>query len=377
LVHTQAKPLTPIPTHVLDFIRGLAAVYVVINHTRGHFFKGGSRTLAEATDPVGLYDYVSLALLQFTSLGTEFVILFFCVSGFAMAHSTLHTPSASEFYKRRLVRIWPPYLVAIALAASVCFLYTALDPANQVAHECVDRLCTAEGLFLMATYMQVMSPVTAQFWSLPYEVIFYVLCPLLIRRSAAIPAVFAVSVMLSLAGAVFWGLGMNPSSSVLVNFAINSAFWFMSGVVAYHHIDRVPAVSTLVFVLIASALLVVVLAVKTLYGGPNMISSFVMIGFAVVCIRNLPRTWTSRPRLNWGFCSYSIYIYHFAFIMLIKLVLEKIAGIRAQDIESYWAWLAILPFVLVSSWGMYFLGEKQCNERLRRMSMDANHFSKK
>jgi len=363
----QSAPVL-VPTHVLDFIRGLAAIYVVINHTRGSFFKGGGRTLAETTEPLGLYDYASIALLQFTSLGTEFVILFFCVSGYAMAHSMLHTPSAFEFYKRRLVRIWPPYLLAIALAALVCLLYVVLDPGGEVARKCVDRLCSAEGLFWMAFYVQVSSSVTAQFWSLPYEVIFYLLCPLLLWRRSSIPAVFAASVLLSLVGAAFWGLEMNPSSSVLVNFAINAAFWFMSGVVAYHYIDRIPAVSARVFVPIAGGLLLVVLVVKTLYGGPNAVSSLVMIGFAVLCIRNLPRTWTSRPRWNWGFCSYSIYIYHMAFIVLIKLVLDQLFEIRAQDIESYWTWLLFLPVILLSCWGMYFLGEKQCNDLLRRMS---------
>lgn len=37
-----------VPTHVLDFLRGIAAVYVLINHTRGNFFMGGGRVVAEA-----------------------------------------------------------------------------------------------------------------------------------------------------------------------------------------------------------------------------------------------------------------------------------------------------------------------------------------
>ena len=32
------------------------------------------------------------------------------------------------------------------------------------------------------------------------------------------------------------------------------------------------------------------------------------------------------------------------------------------------AWLFVLPVVLLACWGMYFLGEKQCNDLLRRMS---------
>jgi hypothetical protein len=45
-----------------------------------------------------------------------------------------------------------------------------------------------------------------------------------------------------------------------------------------------------------------------------------------------------------------------------------IFGIRASDIESYWAWLLVLPPVLIGSWGFYFLGEHQCNNVLRRLA---------
>ncbi len=363
------KQSTPalVPTHVLDFMRGVAAVYVVINHVRGNFFKGGARTIADAVEPLGIYDYISISALQLTSLGTEFVILFFCVSGFAMAHSMLHTPSAAQFYTRRLIRIWPPYLVAIGLAALVCLLYIWVDPASSVSQKCAGRLCTAEGLLLMATYMKVTTPITAQFWSLPYEVIFYLLCPLLLWRRSAIPAMFGLSVVLSLVSIPFWGIGLNPSASVLVNFAINAAFWFLSGVVAYHFISAVPLLSARLFIVTGACLLMLILVVKIWYGASNAISNLLMIVFSILCLRNLPRSWTSKPLLNWGYFSYSIYIYHVAFIFLISLILDQGFNIRAEDIESYWAWLLVLPVVLVPCWAMYFFGEKQCNDLLRRM----------
>jgi len=219
----------------------------------------------------------------------------------------------------------------------------------------------------MATYVKVATPITAQFWSLPYEVIFYLLCPILLWRRAYIPAIFGLTVVVSLASVPFWGLGMNPSGSVLVNFAINAAFWFMAGVLAYHHIEKVPEIATRAFIVCSLGLLGVILVVKTAYGGSNAISNALMIAFSVMCIRNLPRSWACRPLWNWGYFSYSIYIYHFAFIALIALILEQNFNIRGEDIANYWFWLLVLPCVLVGSWAMYFLGEKQCNDLLRRM----------
>lgn len=349
-------------------MRGFAAIYVVVNHVRGSFFKGGARVFAEATEPLVLYDYVSIALLQTTSMGQEFVIMFFCVSGFAMAHAVAHTRSVPEFYLRRAIRIWPPYLVAIALAAAVCVLFLWFDPAGRVSERCAGPLCTPEGLVLMATYVQVNSPMTAQFWSLPYEVVFYILCPLLLWRRTAIPLLFAGSVLLMLVGMAVWGMRLNPANSLLVNFAINAAFFFMSGVMAYHYIGSVPHLRPRVFYVIGMALLALVLVIKTAYGATNGISNTVMIALTILCLRNLPHSWTSNPRWNFGFCSYSIYIYHIALIMLIVLMLEQLFGIRASDIESYWAWLLVMPPVLIGSWGMYFLGEHQCNSILRRMA---------
>jgi peptidoglycan/LPS O-acetylase OafA/YrhL len=361
-----------VPTHVLDFMRGIAAIYVVINHVRGSFFKGGARVIAEATEPLGLYDYVSIALLRTTAMGQEFVILFFCVSGYAMAHSISHTRSVPQFYLRRAIRIWPPYLFAIALAAAVCVLFVWFDPDSRDSTRCAERLCTAEGLFLMATYVQVSSPMTAQFWSLPYEVVFYILCPFLLWRPSAIPLIFAGSVALMLVGIAVWGMRLNPSDSLLVNFAINAAFFFMSGVMAYHYIGYMPHLRPRVFCVIGLTLLALVLVIKTAYGATNAISNTVMIALTILCLRNLPHSWTSNPRWNFGFCSYSIYIYHIALIMLIVLVFDQAFGIRASDIESYWAWTLVLPFVLIGSWGMYFLGERQCNNALRRMSAARN-----
>lgn len=90
--------------------------------------------------------------------------------------------------------------------------------------------------------------------------------------------------------------------------------------------------------------------------------------FSVLCIRNFPHKWTTNPSWNWGFFSCSIYIFHIAFIFLSVLIPDQGFSINAADIESYWAWVLFLPIVLLGTWGMYFLGEKQCNGLLKRMA---------
>tara|TARA_R110002124_G_scaffold76753_1_gene205513 strand:+ start:14291 stop:15448 length:1158 start_codon:yes stop_codon:yes gene_type:complete len=355
-----------VPTHVLDFLRGFAAVYVLINHTRGNFFMGGGRVVAEASGSLGLYDYTSLALLQATALGTEFVIMFFCISGFSMAHSIQGTSSPFVFYLRRAIRLWPPYIMAVALAAFVCWAVLQLSPEGRYA-SCATALCTLTGLLQMVFYIKVSTPITAQFWSLPYEVIFYVLCPLLLWRIAAIPLIYAATVVLSVIGIAMYGYEINPASSVLVNFAINAAFWFMSGVMAYHFLDRLPKLKPPLFWAATATLFIAVLGIKLAFGGSNAFGNFLMIVLTLLCLTSLPRSITARPLWNWGFFSYSIYIFHVAFLVLISLMLEALFGIRGSDISNYWAWILVLPPVLFGCWALYLISERPTNALLRRM----------
>lgn len=114
-----------------------------------------------------MLDYVSLAALQVTALGTEAVILFFCVSGFSMAHSILHNNNPFVFYLRRAIRIWPPYLVAVCFAWGVCRIYLELEPAHLRSVGCANTFCSLKGLLQITLYLDVIIPLTRQFWSLP------------------------------------------------------------------------------------------------------------------------------------------------------------------------------------------------------------------
>lgn len=315
---------------------------------------------------LGLYDYASLALLQATALGTEFVIMFFCISGFSMAHSIQGTRSPFIFYLRRVIRLWPPYILAVALAAVVCLAALQLSSEGRYA-SCEAGLCTLTGLLKMVFYIEVSTPITSQFWSLPYEVIFYILCPLLLWRVAAIPLIYLATVILSVVGIAIYGLEINPAPSVLINFAINAAFWFMSGVMAFHFLDKLPILKPHVFWAATTILLVVILGIKLSLGGSNAISNFLMIVLTMLCLTSLPRSITARPFWNWGFFSYSIYIFHVAFLMLISLALEAMFGIRGSDIAHYWAWILVLPPVLLGSWAFYLVSERPTNVLLRRM----------
>ncbi|MCF6109004.1 acyltransferase family protein [Mesorhizobium muleiense] len=359
---------TRISTASLDFLRGIAAVYVVVNHTRGAFFRGGERVMADAaTAHLDFFDYIALSLLQLTSLGTEFVILFFCVSGVAMAHSINGSTNITRFYMKRMIRIWPSYAAAVALAGVACWTFAAISPGNAFSKSCVGTFCSITEIGRILLYISPGTVLTPQFWSLPYEVIFYALCPLLLATKARVAVVLALSVAFTIAGSLAYGIRLNPSSSIFVNFLICALFWFMCGAAAYHFISKVPALSPMAFYIVSIVTLAVALAIKKIVGDSNALSNFIMIIFTVNCVKNLPPSLYSRRFLNWGFFSYSIYIFHYAFVAMIAFFLDTKYDIQRADIHSYFAWIAAVPPILFGCWILYYCVEKHCNDYLSHL----------
>src|SRR5688572_20744572 len=115
-----------IPFDILDSIRGIASLYVVIAHCRGVLWIGGSgysEKFPRSTWDLSEYLMVGSSLL--TRLAVEFVIVFFVLSGFSIAHSLSTDKTPLPFYKRRLVRIYPSYIVAL-IWAGLIFVITGL-----------------------------------------------------------------------------------------------------------------------------------------------------------------------------------------------------------------------------------------------------------
>jgi peptidoglycan/LPS O-acetylase OafA/YrhL len=98
----------------IDALRGIAALGVVFYHA----VEQGPKWL-----PNNLFDYPVRALQFISSFGYVGVFLFFVISGFcihlqwAKARATGVEPDIrfGQFWKRRLRRLYPPYLIALAL----------------------------------------------------------------------------------------------------------------------------------------------------------------------------------------------------------------------------------------------------------------------
>jgi peptidoglycan/LPS O-acetylase OafA/YrhL len=170
----------------LDSLRALAALYVVVNH-------------AAATVP-GMLQRHWLKPFQFGYLAVD---LFIVISGYCLmlpvvANDNCLRGGALNFYKRRAIRILPPYYFATALSL---ILIATLIGHKTGTHWDVSIPVNAYGVVTHLLLVNDFFP-TAQinhaYWSIAVEWHIYFLFPLMLiawRRFGAFPTALAVTVV--------------------------------------------------------------------------------------------------------------------------------------------------------------------------------------
>jgi peptidoglycan/LPS O-acetylase OafA/YrhL len=123
------------------------------------------------------------------------VLCFFLISGYSIAAS-MERGSTKQYYLRRAARIYPVYLVGIAVAAVPYILPAAVKQSGIMITmqnqpniwEFVQNLIFLQGI--TTTALETNGPI----WSLGCEVVYYILAPLIKRLS---PTAFAALVFVS------------------------------------------------------------------------------------------------------------------------------------------------------------------------------------
>src|SRR6266849_1636554 len=123
-----------LPSELLDSLRGVAAFYVLLTHARLFLFASAGAIVALDGDAVlRLTAYV----LGLTRYGHAAVILFFLVSGYAIhfrqAHRLASGAAGMDSWRgyavRRLRRIYPPLVAAVALTLLFAEIGHRINPA--------------------------------------------------------------------------------------------------------------------------------------------------------------------------------------------------------------------------------------------------------
>ena len=174
----------------LDGIRGLAALYVVINHVFLRAFPGY---------PV---DHAPFWAAWFI-YGRFAVVVFIVLSGFSLALSPARhgwrLDAVPGFAHRRARRILPPYWAALAFSLAVAWLIVP-----QPGHGVPDAKSVLVNGLLVQNIVGAHSP-NAAFWSMAVEAQLYIAFPLLlllVRRWGGVAMVATVALIVAAVGIV-------------------------------------------------------------------------------------------------------------------------------------------------------------------------------
>ncbi len=365
---------------ILDSIRGIASLFVTIAHCRGTLWIGGGEFLKMfPRDTWGVWEYVIFGISMLTRLSVEFVIVFFVLSGFSIAHSLSSNTSVKQFYLRRLIRIYPSYIVALIWAGVIFALTRYWFPEwydGSMTRFAFERTVPMNDFFEPGVilrnlfYMTNEQGMIAPFWSLTYEVIFYILAPFLFRK---VNLYILASIILFFVNALFQDFVLSlgiPTYFYKFLFVYN--IYFAIGVSLYNYFETIKSwfenvtkKFLLLFVVFAVALTYganIYFQVGTIYSfGAAALLGVLLIIFFLKYQVQIP--WL----INIGKFSYTLYIVHYPTIFLYLAFYHLIFKPDTIYILNYFVWIPAVFFCLGVAYVHYLLVESKTKHILNRL----------
>jgi len=344
---------------ILDSIRGIAALFVTIAHCRGTLWIGGSEFVKMfPRDTWSIWDYAMFGFSMLTRLSVEFVIVFFVLSGFSIAHSLSSNNSVKQFYLRRLIRIYPSYIAALVWAGLIfaltrywhphwydgsltTFAFMRTNPMNDFFEPKV----ILHNIFYMTDEDGMIAP----FWSLTYEVIFYFLAPFLFRR---VNIYIGTSIFLFISGLIFRDFVLNLHlPKYFFNFLFIYNIYFALGVGLYNNFEKIKSF----FGTVSKRVLLIGIAVSVIFTyGFNIYfhvgTIFSFLAAAILGLLLIIFFLKYQVQIPWliniGKFSYTLYIVHYPTIYLYLGIYHLIFHPQVPYILNYFVWIPAVFFCL-------------------------------
>ncbi len=331
----------------LDGLRGLAALYVVVNHVFLRAFPGY---------PVDRAPFWAGWLIY----GRFAVVVFIVLSGFSLALSPARhgwqLGGLSGFAHRRARRILPAYWAALAFSLAVAWLLVA-QPGRGMPDA---RSVIVNGL-LVQNVVGARSP-NAAFWSMAVEAQLYLVFPLLllmVRRWGAVVMLAIVTLVVVTVGIV--GPRVPHVHVFLIQSAPDLAALFAVGVVSAGIVSASPARRAWPWGRLAAVAAAPVVATIWWQGSVWTLDHLfwvdLALGPAVACLlaslataprggrAPMRRLLDARPIRTLGASSYSLYLTHAPIVAVVSQLL--VAGRVRPGVPAFVASLAlVLPLAI-------------------------------
>ncbi|WP_394780862.1 acyltransferase family protein [Undibacterium sp.] len=303
------------------------------------------------------------------TIGNTGVDLFFVLSGYLIYGSLISRPQRfMRFMSRRIVRIYPTFIVVFAVYLALSFLFPAESKIPAPFSQ--GLIYVAQNFFLLPGIFPI-EPMITVAWSLSYEMFYYLAIPLIImlfglrQRSASWRTGFFLLIAVAMLAycAVYGGniRLMMFVAGILLHEAIEGARFARVGSVAGF---------TALFIGLASTLLQLPGP-----GGAALKFAILFISFFILCMASfrgpdalLPRSFSWTP-LRWlGNMSYSYYLLHG---LALKLAFMLFGHILPKDgLHGVWIfWGLLLPmfaFTLIPTAGLFLIIERPLSLAPRR-----------
>jgi peptidoglycan/LPS O-acetylase OafA/YrhL len=362
---------------ILESLRGMAALYVCIGHSRANLWIGGEHYLQlHPRNTWGFSDYLLIGLNMLTRLSTEFVIVFFVLSGFSIAHSLRKHTEAVPFYKRRFIRLYPPYITALLWAMVVFLLIRAIAPqftdgsyqtATLARLKDSRQLLNWKVVLQNLVYLPQLDGIIRPFWSLTMEVIFYLAAPFLFRNKKIY---YSISILLF----ITW-IGVQYSTwhphSIIENYLFYNLF-FATGVALYQYYDIVLQKAK--FFLTSKALWIALGIYFTMIGISLVITRYEPITAffaAFMSIILIVYLLSANKEIKWligiGRFSYTLYITHFPSVMLYMALYFLITNATPPYIYNSLVFIPCVFFCLGIAYLQYYFVERKSKQVLDRL----------
>jgi peptidoglycan/LPS O-acetylase OafA/YrhL len=327
----------------LDGIRGVAAVFVVVNHIFLRAFPGYPVNHAPLWAAPFIY-------------GRFAVIVFIVLSGFSLAVSPARSGwrLGARFARRRAWRIIPPYWAALVFSLLMTW-YVVAQPGLATPN---GKSVVVNGL-LVQDMFDAPSPNRA-FWSIAIEAQLYVVFPLLllmIRRVSALAMAATVTAFIVTVGVL--GPHVALMHTLLTRFIPDLAALFAIGILAARIVSASERGRSWPWHWFAFAAVVPVLALiiwkGSLWTNSNLFWVDLAFGPAIGCLlvtvatnrpKPLVRLLDTRPLRSLGSFSYSLYLTHAPIVIAVYYGLLR--GRVHQGVPMFLVMVAVVvPLTIV------------------------------
>ncbi|MGH9019731.1 MAG: acyltransferase family protein [Acidimicrobiales bacterium] len=273
------------------------------------------------------------------------VDVFFVISGFVITGLLMRQPHVSirrnlaEFYSRRIRRIVPAatLVLVVTVVAARWLLGANFDPALIVDSRWA-TFFAANFRFIQTSanyFIPGLSPsLITHYWSLGVEEQFYLCYPIALftltwlapaRRRVGVLAGFLV---LGVAASSWWSAHLTHVNAIAAYYSPFTRFWELAlggliAVIPAAWPARAPRLSSVVSVVAVVALGLAVWRLSAASAYPGVLAWWPCLACAAIIVTGraslpgAPASWLStRPALYVGDLSYSLYLWHYAWLML-------------------------------------------------------------